>query len=90
MGAMSAQQRGLVVTEQGWRIYFLTRRIAEPYYELPSTDVYFVPARGGEPQRAVRLPAGEARGAARPDRGLETRVNRPQVEGLPSLAASVP
>lgn len=27
----------------GSRIYFLTRRIAEPDHELPSTDVYFVP-----------------------------------------------
>ena len=32
----------------GTRIYFTSNRIAEPYYELPDTDLYSVPAAGGE------------------------------------------
>jgi dipeptidyl aminopeptidase/acylaminoacyl peptidase len=38
------------------RIYFLTQRIDEPYYEVPSTDIYSVPAAGGNPEKLVTLP----------------------------------
>src|SRR5438445_619594 len=36
-------------SHDGSRIYFITRRIDEPYYELPTTDMYSVPSAGGDP-----------------------------------------
>ncbi len=42
----------------GARIYFLTRRIEEPYYELPSTDIYSVPSAGGDPEKLATIPMG--------------------------------
>ena len=40
----------------GSRIYFLTQRIDEPYYELPSTDIYSVPAAGGNAEKLTTIP----------------------------------
>ncbi|MGC1450120.1 MAG: S9 family peptidase [Candidatus Sulfotelmatobacter sp.] len=40
------------------RIYFLTRRIDEPYYELPTTEIYSVPAAGGVPDKLAAVPMG--------------------------------
>jgi dipeptidyl aminopeptidase/acylaminoacyl peptidase len=39
-----------VWSRDGARLYFATTHIDEPYYELPKTDVYSVPAAGGGPQ----------------------------------------
>src|SRR6266851_4476098 len=39
----------IVWTYDGSRIYFLTSRIDEPYYELPSTDIYSISPAGGTP-----------------------------------------
>ena len=46
----------LVWSNDGSRIYFLTSRIAEPYYELPSTDIYSVPSAGGNPEKFATIP----------------------------------
>lgn len=43
-------------SHDGSRIYFLTRRIDEPYYELPSTDIYSVPSAGGNPEKFATIP----------------------------------
>jgi dipeptidyl aminopeptidase/acylaminoacyl peptidase len=43
-------------SHDGSRIYFLTRRIDEPYYELPSTDIYSVPSAGGNPEKLATIP----------------------------------
>lgn len=40
------------------RIYFLTRRVEEPYYELPSTDIYSVPAAGGNAEKLATVAMG--------------------------------
>jgi dipeptidyl aminopeptidase/acylaminoacyl peptidase len=48
----------LVWSHDGSRIYFLTRRIDEPYYELPSTDIYSVPSTGGSPEKLVTIRMG--------------------------------
>jgi dipeptidyl aminopeptidase/acylaminoacyl peptidase len=40
------------------RIYFTTRHNAEPYYELPTTDIYSVPAAGGNSEKLATLPMG--------------------------------
>jgi dipeptidyl aminopeptidase/acylaminoacyl peptidase len=54
-------------TQDGSRIYFLTRRIEEPYYELPSTDIYSVPSTGGEPEKLTTVPMGIGDLALSPD-----------------------
>jgi dipeptidyl aminopeptidase/acylaminoacyl peptidase len=38
------------------RIYFLTQRIDEPYYELPSADIYSVPSAGGSLEKLASVP----------------------------------
>lgn len=48
----------LVWSHDGSRIYFLTRRIDEPYYELPNTDIYSVPSAGGNPEKLATIPMG--------------------------------
>jgi dipeptidyl aminopeptidase/acylaminoacyl peptidase len=56
-----------VWAHDGSRIYFLTQRIDEPYYELPTTDIYSVPAGGGEPQKLMTVPMGIGDVALSPD-----------------------
>ncbi len=48
----------LVWSHDGSRIYFLTRHIDEPYYELPSTDIYSVPSAGGNSEKLASIPMG--------------------------------
>lgn len=48
----------IVWTHDGSRIYFLTSRIDEPYYETPSTDIYSVPSAGGAPEKLAAIPMG--------------------------------
>ncbi len=38
------------------RIYFLTQRVDEPYYESPATDIYSVPAAGGSAEKLAAVP----------------------------------
>src|SRR5207247_8192788 len=45
-------------SHDGSRIYFITRRIDEPYYELPTTDMYSVPSAGGDLQKLATVPIG--------------------------------
>ena len=40
------------------RIYYLTQRMDEPYYELPTTDLFSVASTGGEPQKLATIPMG--------------------------------
>jgi len=46
----------LVWSRDGSRIYFVTQRIDEPYYELPSSDIYSVSAAGGDAEKLVTIP----------------------------------
>lgn len=46
----------LVWSKDGARIYFLTRRIDEPYYESPATDIYSVAAAGGDAEKLASVP----------------------------------
>lgn len=48
----------IVWTHDGSRIYFLTSRIDEPYYETPSTDIYSVSSAGGAPEKLAAIPMG--------------------------------
>jgi dipeptidyl aminopeptidase/acylaminoacyl peptidase len=43
-------------SNDGARIYFLTTRIDEPYYELPTTDIYSVSSTGGTPEKLTTIP----------------------------------
>jgi dipeptidyl aminopeptidase/acylaminoacyl peptidase len=51
---------GIVWTHDGSRIYFLTSRIDEPYYETGSTDIYSVASSatttGGAPEKLATVP----------------------------------
>ena len=49
-------ENGLVWSHDNSHIYFLTQRVDEPYYELPSTDIYSVPSEGGNPERLASIP----------------------------------
>lgn len=51
----------------GKLIYLLTRRVAEPYYELPSTDLYSVPSTGGDVAKLTTIPMGIGDLALSPD-----------------------
>ena len=49
---------GLLWSSDGSRIYFLTQRVDEPYYELPRSDIYSVPAAGGDTEKLTTVPMG--------------------------------
>src|SRR5512132_3538990 len=42
-------------SKNGSQIYFTSSRIDEPYYELPRTDLYSVPAAGGKPLKITTI-----------------------------------
>src|SRR5262245_37000415 len=42
-------------SKDGSQLYFTSSRIDEPYYELPRTDLYSVPAAGGKPGRITTI-----------------------------------
>jgi WD40-like Beta Propeller Repeat len=43
-------------THDGARLYFLTTRIDEPYYELGATDIYSIASTGGAPEKFATVP----------------------------------
>lgn len=43
-------------TNDGARIYFLTTRIDEPYYDNGTTDIYSVSSTGGTPEKLTTIP----------------------------------
>ena len=45
-------------TNDGSRIYFVTTRVDEPYYETPSRDIYSVSSTGGTPEKLTTIPMG--------------------------------
>ncbi len=49
---------GIFWSRDGARIYYLTRHVDEPYYELASTDIYSIAAAGGNPEKLVTVPMG--------------------------------
>jgi dipeptidyl aminopeptidase/acylaminoacyl peptidase len=46
----------VVWTHDSSRIYFLTQRVDEPYYELPTTDICSVPSAGGDLEKLTTVP----------------------------------
>ncbi|MFZ3339944.1 MAG: S9 family peptidase [Terriglobales bacterium] len=51
-------EREIRWTNDGSRIYFLTSHVDEPYYELPTTEIYSVPATGGAATKFATIPMG--------------------------------
>ena len=51
-------EREPVWSRDSSRIYFLTERIDEPYYELPTTDICSVPSAGGNIVKLASVPMG--------------------------------
>ena len=49
------------------RLYFVSDHTDEPYYELPSTDIYSVSVNGGEPAKFTTIDMGAGAFALNPD-----------------------
>lgn len=49
------------------QIYFVSNHNDEPYYELPSTDIYFVSVNGGQPIRLTSFDMGSGALSLSPD-----------------------
>src|SRR5437773_1283666 len=48
-------EENAIWSRDGSQIYFTSSRIDEPYYELPRTDLYSVPAAGGKPVKITTI-----------------------------------
>jgi dipeptidyl aminopeptidase/acylaminoacyl peptidase len=48
-------EENAIWSKDGSQIYFTSSRIDEPYYELPRTDLYSVPATGGTPVKITTI-----------------------------------
>lgn len=48
-------ERDCIWSRDGSRLYFLTQHLEEPYYELPSTDIYTIPAAGGIAEKLAAI-----------------------------------
>ena len=57
----------IVWSRDGSQIYFTSRRVAEPYYETPHTDLYVVKAMGGEGTKVAGLDGRIGQMALSPD-----------------------
>ncbi|MGB9234192.1 MAG: S9 family peptidase [Terriglobales bacterium] len=49
-------EEGVIWSLDSSKIYFLTQRIDEPYYELPGTEIDSVPTAGGNPEKLTTVP----------------------------------
>ena len=74
----------IVWSRDNLRLYFLTQRIEEPYYALPTTDIYSVPPAGGSLDKLATVPMGIQRpgASARTAAGLPFTV-RPRSRFAP-------
>lgn len=61
------QESNPMWSRDGSQIYFTTERVLEPYYELAHTDVYSVPAAGGEASKVLTLNMGAQEITLSPD-----------------------
>ncbi|HYL35282.1 MAG TPA: S9 family peptidase [Bryobacteraceae bacterium] len=60
-------ENGMVWSRDSSRIYFTTRRVVEPYYDTPQTDLYAVQASGGDITKITGLEGEMERMALSPD-----------------------
>ncbi|MEO7659786.1 MAG: prolyl oligopeptidase family serine peptidase, partial [Pyrinomonadaceae bacterium] len=54
----SFSEGGFVWAKDSTRVYFTTNRKAEPYYDLPETEIYSVTPTGGAPSLLTKLNMG--------------------------------
>jgi len=54
-------------SKDGAQIYFTSWHVDEPYYELPKTELYVVPAKGGDAKLITTIPMNVRRPALSPD-----------------------
>ena len=43
-------------SNDGSRIYFVTSHVPEPYYELPTSEIYVISSSGGTPEKLTTIP----------------------------------
>ena len=60
-------EHDVIWAPDGSRIYFLSRHVDEPYYDLPSSEIYSVAASGGTPEKLATIPMGIRGLALSPD-----------------------
>ncbi|MGI8438531.1 MAG: S9 family peptidase [Chthoniobacterales bacterium] len=53
--------------KDGAQVYFTSRHVEEPYYELQTTELYAVSAKGGEPTKVTTIPMGISDPTLSPD-----------------------
>jgi len=58
---------GAIWARDNSRIYFVSNQDEEPYYELPSTDLYSVAVTGGEPAKLTSFDMGSGAFSLSPD-----------------------
>lgn len=63
----SFNEGNIMWSKDSSQIYFTTTRVAEPYYELPHSDVYSVRIAGGEPVKVLALNVGVRETSLSPD-----------------------
>jgi len=51
-------ERELNWSHDGSKIYFVTSHVDEPYYEAPTSEIYFVPSAGGSVQKVASINMG--------------------------------
>ena len=56
-----------VWSHDGAQLYFTSWHVDEPYYELPRTELYTIPAKGGEAKLLTTIPMGIRTLALSPD-----------------------
>jgi dipeptidyl aminopeptidase/acylaminoacyl peptidase len=74
-------------SKDGSEIYFTSSRVDEPYYELPRTELYSVPAAGGNPTKITTLDVNTQFG---PDSGaLSLSPNGKQIAFIASTTQPI-
>ncbi|MCA1590168.1 MAG: S9 family peptidase [Acidobacteria bacterium] len=58
---------GAIWAKDSSKIYFVSNRKVEPYYETPSTQIYSLPVSGGHPSLLTRIPMGIGQITLSPD-----------------------
>ncbi len=54
-------------SKDGAKIYFTSLHVVEPYYELPKTELYVIPAKGGDAKLLLTIPMDTGALALSPD-----------------------
>lgn len=61
------QENGIIWADDSAHLYFESTRVEDPSYEAPHTDIYSIPAAGGEAQKVLSINMGAGALALSPD-----------------------